>query len=499
MQTILTSALTAALLPAGLASPTCTVESCLTAASVPWLDDTAPDWTVYTSPYNLRLPAAPRLVVPATSVAHIQDAVRCAARHGLKVAPRSGGHGYATNGLGGEDGHVVIQLDRMFGVRLREDGTAIFNAGSRLGHIATELFAQGGRAISQGLCPSVGLGGHAAHGGFGFSSHTHGLTLDAVIGVTVVLADGSLVHASEKENADLFWALRGAGSSFGIIVEFEVKTFTVPKEVSWFAIASNVAVDKETAFAGIKGFQDFVDNDMPPELNLRLSLTNYFGSWDNKLEVLYHGSEADGRAALEPLNDLLKFDWTSERTSVGSGDWMAGVKRWADGLTGPSVNITFPYQQSGALFFATSLMTKKMPEASLEGFVDYWQNQGQQPRAWFVQMDAHGGANSAVAAVPKDATSYVHRDKLWLFQYVILATDAADREPYGFLNRWIDAVIDGMPDSDWGRYANYIDPELSQKDALEQYYGQHLSRLEAIKTKVDPTDLFHFPQGILPQ
>lgn len=153
MQTILTSALTAALLPAGLASPTCTVESCLTAASVPWLDDTAPDWTVYTSPYNLRLPVAPRLVVPATSVAHIQDAVRCAARHGLKVAPRSGGHGYATNGLGGEDGHVVIQLDRMFGVRLREDGTAIVNAGSRLGHIATELFAQGGRAISQGLCP----------------------------------------------------------------------------------------------------------------------------------------------------------------------------------------------------------------------------------------------------------------------------------------------------------------------------------------------------------
>ncbi|KAM0494034.1 hypothetical protein ACHAO3_005813 [Verticillium nonalfalfae] len=464
MQTLLTFALAAALSPAGLdASPTCTVESCLTAASVPWLDDTAPDWTVYTSPYNLRLPVAPRLVVPATSVAHIQDAVRCAARHGLKVAPRSGGHGYATNGLGGEDGHVVIQLDRMFG------------------------------------CNSVGMGGHAAHGGFGFSSHTHGLTLDAVIGVTVVLADGSLVHASEKENADLFWALRGAGSSFGIIVEFEVKTFAAPKEVSWFAIASNLAVDKETALAGIKGFQDFVDNDMAPELNLRLSLTNYFGSWDNKLEVLYHGSEADGRAALEPLNDLLKFDWTSERTSVGSGDWMAGVKRWADGLTGPSVNITFPYQQSGALFFATSLMTKKMPEASLEGFVDYWQNQGRQPRAWFVQMDAHGGANSAVAAVPKDATSYVHRDKLWLFQYVILATDAVDREPYGFLDRWIDAITDGMPDSDWGRYANYIDPELGQEDALEQYYGQHLSRLEAIKTKVDPTDLFHFPQGILPQ
>ncbi|KAG7139673.1 Carbohydrate oxidase like protein [Verticillium longisporum] len=122
-------------------------------------------------------------------------------------------------------------------------------------------------------------------------------------------------------------------------------------------------------------------------------------------------------------------------------------------------------------------------------------------------MDAHGGANSAVAAVPKDATSYVHRDKLWLFQYVILATDAADREPYdavdrepyAFLDRWIDAITDGMPDSDWGRYAKYIDPDLSQEDALEQYYGQHLSRLEAIKTKVDPTDLFHFPQGILPQ
>ncbi|KAM0282349.1 hypothetical protein ACHAQH_003028 [Verticillium albo-atrum] len=439
MRPLLTSALAASLLPLTLhASPTCALEACLTAASVPWLDATAPDWAVYTSPYNLRLPVAPRVVVPATSVAHVQDAVRCAVRHGLKVAPRSGGHG-------------------------------------------------------------VGMGGHAAHGGFGFSSHTHGLTLDAIIGATVVLADGSLVHASEEENADLFWAIRGAGSSFGIIVEFEVETFAAPEEVSWFRIVSDVAADRETALAGMKGFQDFVDNDMAPELNLRFGMVNYLGSWDNKLEVLYHGSEADGRAALEPLNELLKLNWTSEGTIVGSGDWMAGFEHWADAQPGQSVNVTFPYQQVGALFFATSVTTKKMPKASLEGFVDYWQNEGRQPRIWFIQIDAHGGANSAVTAVPKDATSYVHRDKLWLFQYAILAADPVDREPYAFVDGWIDSITESMPDSDWGRYANYIDPELSQEDALQQYYGDHLSRLEMIKTKVDPTDLFHFPQGVLPQ
>ncbi|KAM0329408.1 hypothetical protein ACHAQA_004715 [Verticillium albo-atrum] len=479
---ILPFALAGALLPAGLnASPTCTFESCLAAADVPFLDATAPEWPALTTPLNIRVPVVPRAVVPATSVAHVQGAVQCAARHGVKVAPKSGGHSYANSGLGGEDGHVVVLLDRLFGVHVREDGTAVVKAGSRLGHVATDLFAQGGRGVSHGLCPT---------------SRTHGLTLDAVVGATVVLADGSVVHASEEENVDLFWALRGAGSSFGIVVEFELKTFAVPEEVSWFRIRADFGVDKETALEGFKRFQDFVESGLPAELNMRLELLNLLGDWDNKLEVLYHGSEADARAVLEPLTEPLKLDWDAERTIIGSGNWMDGFEHWADPQPGGSVNVTGPIQLPSQAFFASSLTTKKIPDDSLEAFVDYWQTIGREPRGWFIQIDVHGDATSAVAAVPKEKTSYAHRDKLWLIQFADLIISPLAQ--YSFLDGFMSAITDGMADGDWGRYANYIDAELSEEEAVQQYYGDSLPRLGAIKAAVDPADVFHFPQGIRP-
>lgn len=139
------------LLPA-LTTAQAALESCLDAASVPHHAPGSDAWDQDVAPFNTRLPYEPAAIVVATTTEHIEGTVKCAVEAGVKVNAKAGGHSYASLGLGGEDGHLVVQLDRMHEVRLEGD-TAIVQGGARLGHVATELWEQGGRAISHGTCP----------------------------------------------------------------------------------------------------------------------------------------------------------------------------------------------------------------------------------------------------------------------------------------------------------------------------------------------------------
>lgn len=200
---------------------------------------------------------------------------------------------------------------------------------------------------------SVGVGGHVIHGGFGFSSHTHGLALDAVIGANIVLADGSLVHASETENEDLFWAIRGGGSSFGIVTDFEVKTFDTSPDFSWFSIGSDLASrSKEDAVAGLLGFQKVLEEGaLTSKLNMRLGV-----GATAALEVVYHGPEHEARAALEPLVEPLGLLWKSNRTTARQGGWIEMLDSWT---YGDPLNLTTEYDGvSSSLLCKFTKLTK---------------------------------------------------------------------------------------------------------------------------------------------
>lgn len=127
--------------------------TCLDSAGVPYIDADSSDWDEASLAYNTRVPVTPRAIVLAETTEHVQDAVRCAVKSGLKVAAKSGGHSYASMGLGGDDGHLVIQIDRMYGVEVKDDNTALINAGSRVGYVDLELYDQGKRALSLGSGP----------------------------------------------------------------------------------------------------------------------------------------------------------------------------------------------------------------------------------------------------------------------------------------------------------------------------------------------------------
>jgi len=139
--------------PSGLAKRAA-IDDCLKAANVPVNTPGSQSWTDDVRPFNQRLAYTPAAIAVPTTAQHVAAAVSCAAKVGVKVSPKSGGHSYASFGLGGENGHLVVQLDRMSGVTMDSSTQiATVQAGARLGHVATLLYNNGRRAFSHGTCP----------------------------------------------------------------------------------------------------------------------------------------------------------------------------------------------------------------------------------------------------------------------------------------------------------------------------------------------------------
>lgn len=130
------------------------IDDCLSAAQVPVFTPSSPDRTQAIKPFNLRVPFTPTAYAVPQTVKHVQDAVACGVKNSVKVTAKSGGHSYGSHGLGGENGHLIIDLRRFNNVTADAKAhTAVVGAGSRLGNIALALYNQGKQAISHGTCP----------------------------------------------------------------------------------------------------------------------------------------------------------------------------------------------------------------------------------------------------------------------------------------------------------------------------------------------------------
>lgn len=154
------------------------------------------------------------------------------------------------------------------------------------------------------------------HGGYGLSSHTHGLALDWVVGATVVLANSTIVNCSATENPDLFWGVRGAGGSMGIVTEFRFDTFDAAGNFTYF-VAPVRWTTEEKALVGVSAVQEFAKT-MPAELNMRLFIARSF----TNIEGLYYGDKAGLQEALQPLLNQTNATLAMATT----GDWMAQLK-----------------------------------------------------------------------------------------------------------------------------------------------------------------------------
>ncbi|HYN37217.1 MAG TPA: FAD-dependent oxidoreductase, partial [Actinomycetota bacterium] len=171
--------------------------------------------------WNGSINRSPALIARCAGVADVIAAVHFARKTGLLVAVRGGGHSFP--GLSTNDGGIVIDLSLMKGIRVDpEAGTVRAQAGVLLGELDRETQAFG-LAVPAGIVTHTGLAGLTLGGGIGFIMRKYGLTIDNLLSVDVITAEGEFVKASEHENADLFWGVRGGGGNFGIVTEFEFR------------------------------------------------------------------------------------------------------------------------------------------------------------------------------------------------------------------------------------------------------------------------------------
>lgn len=145
-------------------------------------------------------------------------------------------------------------------------------------------------------------------------------------------------------------------------------------------------------------------------------------------------------------------------------------------------------------------MLKGLNGTSAKNFVDYWLNTGpKNSRSWWFQLDLHGGAYSGVTNGDHSASSYAHRDKLYLIQfYDSVFFGSYPSNGYTFLDNFVSNVTATLPPSDWGMYINYADSRLDQATAVQMYYGKSQERLQRLKAAYDPNELFSNPHSVKP-
>lgn len=396
----------------------------------------------------------PGLVLRPRTAEEVSEAVSYAARQSVPLAVRSGGHGIS--GRATNDGGIVIDLGQMNLVKLLDEKSGLFRVGpgARWGEVAAAL-APHGLGLSSGDFGGVGVGGLATAGGIGYFARKHGLTLDHVQAAEVVLADGSLVRADRENNADLFWALRGAGGNFGVVTAFEMDAYPVRNVV--FAQITYDLSDPESV---LPRWAERVQA-APRELTSFLAMG-----------PARSGSPAIAQASIVIMGDDPSFAEPLLQPFLDVGP-ILGSQAYIIPYTALVDSNFDGHDGAGKLVSHTGLLTTLTPElardmgALLSGGASA-----------MMQIRAVGGAVNDVA---EDATAYAHRHQNFCFN--VAAYGKGMEQRLDAMWPEVSAKLDGLYTSfETGRAA----------DLLEKAFpGKTLTRLRELKAKYDPSGLFN--------
>ncbi|KAH8674324.1 hypothetical protein BX600DRAFT_509502 [Xylariales sp. PMI_506] len=433
---------------------------------------------LWVDPYNLDIPVTPVAVTRPETSDDVSAFIKCAVANDVKVQPKSGGHSYANYGLGGTDGALVLDM-RNFQQFSMDDTTwqATIGGGTLLSDVTDRLHDNGGRAIAHGTCPGVGIGGHATIGGLGPSSRMWGSCLDHVLEVEVVTADGTIQRASETENSDLFFALKGAGAGFGVITEFVVKTHPEPGSVVQYSYSLSFGSHAEMADV----FQQWQTLISDPTLDRRFGSEIVMHELGIVITGTFYGTQEEYEATGIP--DKIPQGGT---VSVVVDDWLAVIANLAE-------EAALYLSDTRSEFTAKSLAFREDELLSADGIqtmMQYLDDTDAGTLIWFLIFDVSGGA---ISDIPMNATAYAHRDKIMFCQGYGIGIPTLTQTTKDFMSGLI-STIEGSVGTNLTSYPGYVDPTLP--DGPLAYWGPNLPQLQLIKSKWDPSDLFHNPQSV---
>jgi FAD/FMN-containing dehydrogenase len=409
----------------------------------------------------------PSLVLRPRGPDEVASALAHAERHGQAVSVRSGGHsplGHSTN-----NGGMVIDLSRLDDVEVldMERRLVRVGGGATWGHVATALDAYGW-AITAGDTADVGVGGLTLGGGVGWMVRRYGLAVDSLVGARVVTADGRLVTASEQENPDLFWALRGGGGNFGVVVDFEFRAQPIG------TVDFGMVTYRLDDLPGLVARWSDAMRDAPEELSSTLALPPRMpGAAPSAVVILcYAGQpglpETKVDAAIEPLFELGVV--TSARVAE---------RRYVEVLEKASPPPDM------------RLVTRNTLVTALND--DVIAAIGQLHGASVPVAVAVRSLGGAFGRVPKEATAFAHRDaKAMIVALFMLPSSATDSEVEQALVPWHAVAAQGI-----GTYINF-QGSATRSDVAAAYPAGTYVRLADVKRAYDPDNRFTLNHNIEP-
>jgi FAD/FMN-containing dehydrogenase len=436
--------------------------------------------------YNRRFDPHPVAIVRAASEADIQRTVEFARTNGIRLAVRSGGHSYI--GASGCDG-IILDLSSLAGIAPLGGSWFRIGSGTQLQHVYGGLRCNGGWTLPCGSCNTVGFGGIAQGGGFGYLQREHGLTCDRVRSARLVLADGTLVTAAPDADSDLFWAIRGGGGgSFGVVSGFDVEAvpYRTIRVIVWYwpLAAADEALAHVHAVAS--------SGNLPRHTTAALVFNTSNAALAVPQCVCVQFSTATAAEA-EATQQLF----------VGPGGIPA-----TPGM-GTSYDAASPACDPTAVairehYRAKSSMVFGPPAQGTGTSIRSWlQSRLLDPR---LSTSDYATINfltigGTVADVAADATAYRHRAANLEVQYLgYVASTLPDAIPAN--QAWLRGVYaDVAPRlaiGGSGGYVNYADEDLTEAQFPQHYWGANYARLQATKRRVDPSNFFRGQQTVRP-
>jgi FAD/FMN-containing dehydrogenase len=420
----------------------------------------------------------PALIVQPTGAADVVDAVNFAREQNLTLSIKGGGHNVAGNAV--NDDGLVIDLSQMRGVHVdAATGRVRAQGGATLGDMdrETQLF---GLAVPAGVVSTTGVAGLTLHGGAGHLRRKHGLSIDNLLSVDIVTADGELRKASATENEDLFWAVRGAGSNFGVVTSFEFQGHPLGPMVAVGA----VFYPQEEARTLLPAWRDYMDS-APDELSSVALFWNvppgepfpaeHHGKAVLIVAAAYSGSVEDGEPVVQPLREL------GESLIDMSGPWpWLGLQSGFDEL--------FP---KGGLYYWKSRSLAELSGAAIDEIADF---AARRPTPLTDIVLWHQGG--AMSRVDEAATAYGGRDAPFLVTAEVNWTDPAQSDEAIAYGREFWDAMDKY--STGGLYLNFPGFGEEKEELVKAGYGANYERLTELKAKYDPANLFRMNLNITP-
>ncbi|QLG47819.1 FAD-binding oxidoreductase [Natrinema halophilum] len=425
--------------------------------------------------WNGMIDRRPALIVRAMGVSDVIAAVTFAREHDMLLAIHGAGHNIAGNAVC-DDG-LMLDLSAMRSVRVDPaERTARVEPGATLADFdhKTQAF---GLATPLGINSTTGVAGLTLGGGFGWITRNYGLTVDNLRSVDIVTADGELRHASEDENPDLFWAVRGGGGNFGVVTSFEFALHEVGPEV----LAGMIVYRGADAPDVLRHVRDF-NEDTPDEATVWVVLRKapplpflpetIHGDDVIVVVPFYAGDVAEGEEVLAPVREYGE----PIADTVSPRQYTAFQQAFDPLLT------------EGARNYWKSHNFSEIPDEAIDTVVAYARDLPSPLSEIFF-----GQLGGAMGRVPADATAYPHRDAEYAMNVHTRWEDPAmDDECITWSREFFDAMA---PYATVGVYVNFISEDEGEENLG---YGVNYERLTEIKARYDPENLFRMNQNVEP-